>query len=59
MNKHVVRLSIERADPATVDALGDVGTATVHEAIGRVGYVGPHLQPIQQGTRVSGSAVTV
>ena len=59
MNKHVIRRTIERAESATVDALGDVGTATVHEAIGRVGYVGPFLQPIQQGTKIAGSAVTV
>lgn len=59
MNKHVIRRTIERAESATVDALGDIGTATVHEAIGRVGYVGPFLQPIQQGTKIAGSAVTV
>jgi len=35
------------------------GTATVHEAIGRVGYVGPHLKPIQLDTKIAGSAVTV
>ncbi|MBT5555133.1 MAG: 4-carboxy-4-hydroxy-2-oxoadipate aldolase/oxaloacetate decarboxylase, partial [Ilumatobacter sp.] len=32
---------------------------TVHEAIGRVGYVGPHLKPIQLDTKIAGSAVTV
>lgn len=59
MSQHIIKRHIERADPSTIAALGEVGTATVHEAIGRVGYVGPHLQPIQQGTRVAGSAVTV
>ena len=59
MNRHVVVRSIDRADPSIVDALGDIGTATVHEAIGRVGYVGPHIRPIQQGTKIAGSAVTV
>jgi len=57
--RHVVVRSIERADPATIDALALVGTATVHEAIGRRGYVGPDITPIQQGARIAGSAVTV
>lgn len=48
-----------RADLAQVDQLADCGTATVHEAIGRNGYLGPRLRPIQQGTRVGGAAVTV
>ncbi len=59
MNRHVVVRSIERADPATIDALAPIGTATVHEAIGRRGYVGPHITPIQRGARIAGSAVTV
>lgn len=57
--RHLVHRSIERADRPVVDALGALGTATVHEAIGRRGYAGPHLRPIQQGTRLAGSAVTV
>jgi len=59
MSKHVIHRTIPRAESTTIDALGDVGTATVHEAIGRVGYAGPLLQPIQQGTKIAGSAVTV
>ena len=51
--------TIDRADRATVDALGALGTATVHEAIGRRGFAGPHLRPIQQGVRLAGTAVTV
>ena len=34
------------------------GTATVHEAIGRRGFAGPELRPIQQGVGIAGSAVT-
>ncbi len=59
MKRHVIVRNIERADPATVDALAPVGTATVHEAMGRRGYVGPDIRPIQQGVRVAGTAVTV
>ena len=57
--RHIVKRTIERADPEVVAGLGDVGTATVHEAIGRRGYLGPDLRPIQQGIKVGGSAVTV
>jgi 4-hydroxy-4-methyl-2-oxoglutarate aldolase len=59
MNRHVIVRTIERAEPSVVDELGAAGTATVHEAIGRVGYVGPHIVARQQGARVGGSAVTV
>jgi 4-hydroxy-4-methyl-2-oxoglutarate aldolase len=58
-HRHVVVRRIDRADPAVIDALGALGAATVHEALGRRGFAGPHLRPIQQGTRVAGSAVTV
>jgi 4-hydroxy-4-methyl-2-oxoglutarate aldolase len=58
-DRHVVIRNIERADPDVVDGLGMVGTATVHEAIGRRGYVGPHITPIQQAVKISGNAVTV
>lgn len=57
--QHIVKRTIERAEPDVIAGLGDAGTATVHEAIGRRGYLGPDLRPIQQGTRVAGSAVTV
>lgn len=59
MNKHIIKRSIERADADVISRLGEMGTATVHEAIGRVGYVGPHLRPIQHDTKIAGSAVTV
>ncbi len=57
--RHVVVRTIERAPGADIAGLGDAGTATVHEAIGRRGYLGPELRPIQQGVKVAGSAVTV
>jgi 4-hydroxy-4-methyl-2-oxoglutarate aldolase len=57
--RHLVVRTIARADRPDVDALGALGTATVHEALGRRGFAGPHLRPIQQGTRLAGTAVTV
>ncbi len=58
-NRHVVVRSIDRTPIEIVDALAPIGTATVHEAMGRVGYLGPELAPIQQAVRVGGTAVTV
>jgi 4-hydroxy-4-methyl-2-oxoglutarate aldolase len=57
--QHVVVRQIDRADPSTIVGLGEAGTATVHEAIGRTGFLGPELRPIQHGVRIGGSAVTV
>lgn len=42
-----------------VDALARYGVATVSEAMGRTGLLGPHIRPVQQGVRVAGTAVTV
>lgn len=47
-----------RAERAVVDALGEYGVATLHEAQGRTGLLGSHINPIQAGVRISGSAVT-
>jgi 4-hydroxy-4-methyl-2-oxoglutarate aldolase len=59
MNRHVIVREIDRAEPSVIDRLGEIGTASVHEAIGRVGFVGAHIRPIQQDARIAGSAVTV
>ena len=56
---HIVVRTIDRAASATIDALAGIGTASVHEAIGRRGFAGAHLRPIQQGVSIAGSAVTV
>ena len=56
---HVVVTDIARADPDLVAAFAELGSATVHEALGRVGYAGARIRPIQQDAAVSGSAITV
>ena len=56
--RNVIITGVPRADLAVVDELAGLGVATVHEAIGRAGYLGPGLRPIQDGTRVGGTAVT-
>ncbi|NKQ51361.1 4-carboxy-4-hydroxy-2-oxoadipate aldolase/oxaloacetate decarboxylase [Amycolatopsis sp. K13G38] len=48
-----------RANLATVTALTDYGVATVHEALGRTGYLGPHLRPLYPGPPIAGTAITV
>ena len=55
----VVYRNIERADRATADALAKLGSATVHEAMGRVGLLKPYMRPIYPGVQVSGTSVTV
>lgn len=59
MTTHRIVRDVTRADPATVRGLGEAGTATVHEAAGRVGLVGPRVLPRVPGSTIAGSAVTV
>jgi 4-hydroxy-4-methyl-2-oxoglutarate aldolase len=55
----VVYRNIQRAEADVADNLGAFGSATVHEAMGRVGLMQPTLRPIFAGAQVSGPAVTV
>ena len=55
----VVYRNIQRADEDVAGKLAAFGTATVHEAMGRVGLMTPNMRPIYPGAQVSGTAVTV
>jgi 4-hydroxy-4-methyl-2-oxoglutarate aldolase len=55
----VVYRNIQRAEAQVADKLGGFGSATVHEAMGRVGLMMPAMRPIFAGAQVSGTAVTV
>ncbi|WP_284741359.1 4-carboxy-4-hydroxy-2-oxoadipate aldolase/oxaloacetate decarboxylase [Amycolatopsis sp. RTGN1] len=56
--KPVIVTDPPRADLGQVARLADYGVATVHEALGRSGLLGPDLRPIQDGARMGGTAVT-
>lgn len=55
----VVVTNPPKADAEDVEALAAYGVATVSEAMGRTGLLGPGIRPVQQGVRLAGTAVTV
>jgi 4-hydroxy-4-methyl-2-oxoglutarate aldolase len=55
----VVYRNIRRAERDVAARLGTLGTATVHEAMGRMGLLKPYMRPIYPGAQACGTAVTV
>jgi len=55
---HVIN-KIERPPRDLIDRFRGIGTATVHEASGKKGYVDCAIRPIARGVRICGPAFTV
>lgn len=55
----VVNTTVQRPDANDVAALQQYGTATIHEAMGRVGLMRPYMRPAYPGAKLCGPAVTV
>jgi 4-hydroxy-4-methyl-2-oxoglutarate aldolase len=58
MSHRIVR-NIPRPDAPAVKLLGELGSATVHEAQGRTGVMFPYMRPIYLSAKIAGPAVTV
>ena len=55
----IVKRNIERADPKAVEKLKRFTSATIHEAMGRVGLMKTYMRPVYVGAHACGTAVTV
>jgi 4-hydroxy-4-methyl-2-oxoglutarate aldolase len=58
-NLGICKRNIQRADPAAVEKLSKFGSATIHEAMGRIGLMQPYMRPIYAHAHICGPAVTV
>ena len=58
-NLGIVKRNIVRADKTAVEKLSRFGSATIHEAMGRVGLMKNYMRPIYTGAHMCGTAVTV
>lgn len=54
-----VKTRIERADPALIAELAKYGTATIHEAQGRLGALSSRIKPVDRSMSLCGPAFTV
>jgi 4-hydroxy-4-methyl-2-oxoglutarate aldolase len=57
--RNVVVTKVERCAAHVITGLEQAGVATVHEALGKRGLLEPAIAPIQHGSTIAGSAVTV
>jgi 4-hydroxy-4-methyl-2-oxoglutarate aldolase len=57
--KPVVVTGVPRVAPDKLARLATLGVSTSHEAMGRSGLMKPYMRPINPGSAVAGSAVTV
>lgn len=54
----VVYTDVQRPDKDDVKALSHYGSATIHEAMGRIGLMQPYMRPAYAGAKLCGPAVT-
>jgi 4-hydroxy-4-methyl-2-oxoglutarate aldolase len=57
--EHKVVRKIPRPSADAIKTLGEQGTATVHEAQGRIGLLASYMRPIYNSAKMAGPAVTV
>jgi 4-hydroxy-4-methyl-2-oxoglutarate aldolase len=54
-----IKKKIPTCDPALVSALAEQSSATLHEAMGRIGAIDMSVKPIARGMKLCGRAITV